>query len=133
MNSGAILLMIFSTLLRPGRISSCYCARIANIAIDGMDAGERLPGGIEFPLIATGDDDCVTALVKLFRQLGADAARSTGNQNSSMQQLRGRVPDSHMAQKRVEVDPALPGHRFLPIEEHTPTEPSVVPRWVLPF
>ena len=43
-----------------------YCAGIANIALEGMGAGEHPAGGVESFLIAASNDYRVTSLVKLF-------------------------------------------------------------------
>ena len=67
-----------------------YCAGIADIALEGMDDGEHPSAGVESFLIAASNDYRVTALVKLFCQLEANTARSTGYQNSSTLQLHGR-------------------------------------------
>ena len=55
-----------------------YRCRIAHVALEGMDAGQRLLGGIELFLVAAGDDNRVAPLKKLLRQFKADTARSAG-------------------------------------------------------
>ena len=51
-------------------------SRIADIALESVDSGQRPLGMIELFLIPAGDDDRVTTLKKLLRQFKADAARS---------------------------------------------------------
>jgi hypothetical protein len=54
-----------------------YRAGIADIALEGVDAVERPFDRIELFLIAAGDDQRITALVKLLRQFEPDATGST--------------------------------------------------------
>jgi hypothetical protein len=58
-----------------------YRRWIANVALDGMDAGHRPLSGIELLLVAASDDNRVALLKKLLRQFKADTARSTGYKN----------------------------------------------------
>jgi hypothetical protein len=53
-----------------------YRARIAYIALKGVDAGECSLGRIELFLVSASNDYRVTALVKLLRQFKADAVQS---------------------------------------------------------
>jgi len=46
-----------------------------------VDTGERQVGRIELFLVAARNDDGVTPLMKLLRQLKPNAARSTGYQD----------------------------------------------------
>jgi hypothetical protein len=55
--------------------------RIAYVALEGTDAGERPLGGIELFLVATSDENRVAPLKKLLRQFKADTARATGYEN----------------------------------------------------
>ena len=55
-----------------------------------MDAGQCPLGSVELYLVPAGYDDRVSPLKKLLRQFEADAARSTGYQDSPLLKLHVR-------------------------------------------
>src|SRR5208282_97188 len=69
-----------------------YRAWIANIALEGMDAGKRPLGGVKLCLVAAGNDDRVASLEKLVRQFKADAACSSSYQDGPLFQFHGETP-----------------------------------------
>jgi hypothetical protein len=69
-----------------------YRRRIAHVALEGMDAGQRPRGGIELFLVAASDHNRVAPLKKLLRQFKADTARSTGYENGLFFQFHFQAP-----------------------------------------
>ena len=64
---------------------------IADVALKGMEAGERAPCLIETVLFAARYDDYVVSRKELSRQLKADAAGAACDKNRSLRQSYGNL------------------------------------------